>query len=214
MDEVAGAMAPDGSARGHTANQDVELPLPRTIISRDRPSVESLLQVLDLGGPAAAAAWRFLMRLPTNPEMLEGVRSLQGFRSSGNGVDGEGETLRDGDGVGERWKTLLGPPGSHRMLYTLQIVDGVLDMVTTGGGGVGGGLPEGGKGTIVVEDEERLREREVRERVPRHFVLANRMVANTEFSGTYLSTLPTSTCTNINSLTCRACSQRGGKLLS
>ncbi|CAM9492325.1 unnamed protein product, partial [Hapterophycus canaliculatus] len=100
---------------------------PRTIISRDRPSVESLLQVLSLGGPAAAAAWRFLMRLPTNPEMLEGVRSLQGFRSSGDAVKEGGEALGDGRSGGrERWKALLGPPGSHRMLYTLQIVDGVL----------------------------------------------------------------------------------------
>lgn len=163
MNAVAAATAPDGSALGHTVNQDVELPLPRTIISRDRPSVESLLQVLSLGGPAAAAAWRFLMRLPTNPEMLEGVRSLQGFRSSGDAVAQQGgETLEDGDRAsGKRWKALLGPPGSHRMLYTLQIVDGVLDLVTAGGRGDGKDLPGIDKEAVFVEDEERLRERQV-----------------------------------------------------
>lgn len=98
--------------------------LPRAIISKDAGSVNRLLSALSLGGAAAAAAWRFLMRLPTNPEMLEGIRKLEGFRC-GEGVTEEG---------GEKWEILLGPPGSYRMLYTLQIVDGVLDFVEGGGG--------------------------------------------------------------------------------
>ncbi|CAM9294212.1 unnamed protein product [Scytosiphon promiscuus] len=168
IDGVLGAAAPDGpedSELRRTPKQDVELPLPRTIISRDRHSVQSLVEVLSIGGPAAAAAWRFLMRLPTNPEMLEGVQSLHGFRISGQGdaVEG-GKTLggATGGGGGERWKALLGPPGSHRMLYTLQIVDGVLDLMAAGAGVDEGSLPEADGEAILVEDEERLREREVR----------------------------------------------------
>lgn len=117
--------------------------LPRSIISRDARSVDRLLSVLSLGGPAAAAAWRFLMRLPTNPDMLSAVRSLEGVRpdcggSSACGDDGE-RRLREG----AKWKTLLGPPGSHRMLYTLQIVEGVLEYVS---GCCGGGTVERPKG--------------------------------------------------------------------
>ena len=147
---------PDGAPA--PPNQD--LPLPRTIISRDALSISSLLAVVSLGGPAAAAAWRFLMCLPTNPEMLEGVRLLQGFRSGEDG--GEGAVVEElelgmepgggggggGDGP-EKWRALLGPPGSPRMLYTLQIVDGVLDFVAgsgSGGEGEGGGAT-GGEGT-------------------------------------------------------------------
>lgn len=129
------------------------LPLPRTIISRDALSIKSLLAVLSLGGPAAAAAWRFLMRLPTNPEMLEAVRRLQGFRrsgaSEGGGVEMLGSAVEVGGGGGgdggEGWKALLGLPGSHRMLYTLQIVDGVLDFVTGGGDGDGDGHDRPGR---------------------------------------------------------------------
>ncbi|CAM9236271.1 unnamed protein product, partial [Ectocarpus fasciculatus] len=121
---------------------DLPLPLPRTIISRDPPSVKSLLGVLSLGGAAAAAAWRFLMRLPTNPEMLEGIRRLEGFR---------------GGGGGEKWKVLLGPPGSHEMLYTLQIVDGVLDFLA--GAGEVGDTPAGGnKEAFALDGPESLRE--------------------------------------------------------
>ncbi|CAM9382024.1 unnamed protein product, partial [Laminaria digitata] len=121
--------------------------LPRSIISRDAGSVNRLLSVLDLGGPAADAAWRFLMRLPTNPEMLKGVRRLETFRSGGVVGEGGGGGRGRQEGGREGWKALLGPPGSHRMLYTLQIVDGVLETVTGcdgdgGGGGVGGGRRE------------------------------------------------------------------------
>ena len=76
------------------------------------------------------------MRLPTNPEMLEGVRRLETFRSRGvveeGGVvgKGRGDWGQQEEGRGrDGWNALLGPPGSHRMLYTLQIVDGVLDFV-------------------------------------------------------------------------------------
>lgn len=113
-----------------------------------------LLSVLELGGPAADAAWRFLMRLPTNPEMLEGVRRLETFRSGGviekgGGVVGEGGGgwgQQDGGRGREGWQALLGPPGSHRMLYTLQIVDGVLDFVMAWDGDSGGGDEGGGGG--------------------------------------------------------------------
>lgn len=82
------------------------------------------------------------MRLPTNPEMLERVRRLRGFRSGSEGVaERSGSAVAaggDGGGGREGWRALLGPPGSHRMLYTLQIVDGVLDFVAGGGDGGGG----------------------------------------------------------------------------
>lgn len=64
--------------------------------------------------------------------MLEGIRKLEGFRC-GEGVTEEG---------GEKWEILLGPPGSHRMLYTLQVVDGVLEFVDGCGGG-GNGVVNG-----------------------------------------------------------------------
>lgn len=85
--------------------------------------------------------------------MLEGVRRLDSFRH-GQGIVGEGEGhdvagagAVGGSGGRERWKALLGPPGSHRMLYTLQIVDGVLGFVTGCDGDGGGG--EGGTGGAV-----------------------------------------------------------------
>ena len=116
------------NSRGHeNGNADI---IPRSIISRDSRSVDRLLSVLSLGGSAASAAWRFLMRLPTNPDMLEGVRKLEGFRVGGVLVEGESGCAK--------WKELLGLPGSHRMLYTLQIVDGVLDFVEAGVTGDGG----------------------------------------------------------------------------
>lgn len=136
--------------------------LPRSIISRDVRSIDGLLLALSLGGPAAAAAWRFLMRLPTNPNMLSAVLSLEGVRRCGSGVGagvgddgGSGEPERGKPGGGAAKCTgllgLLGPPGSHRMLYTLQIMEGVLEYVTScsgsrvrrggGGGGADGGSP-------------------------------------------------------------------------
>ncbi|CAM9998482.1 unnamed protein product, partial [Ectocarpus sp. 12 AP-2014] len=94
-DEGEEATPPEGDnpfRRTASQSQEQDLPLPRTIISRDPPSVKNLLGVLSLGGAAAAAAWRFLMRLPTNPEMLEGIRRLEDFRSG------------DGGGGGDKWK--------------------------------------------------------------------------------------------------------------
>lgn len=132
--------------------------LPRSIISRDARSVDRLLSALSLDGPAAAAAWRFLMRLPTNPDMLSAVMSLEEVRSdAGPGVGGKdkGEGELDGEGGlgrerAKKWKGLLGPPGSHRMLYMLQIVEGLLEHVTGSGGEgagygrIGGGETDGG----------------------------------------------------------------------
>lgn len=70
--------------------------------------------------------------------MLDGVRQLKGFRDTSEGV---GREVTMGK---EKWKALLGPPGSHRMLYTLQIVDGVLDVVEScdGGGEMKGEIME------------------------------------------------------------------------
>lgn len=106
-------------------NSDIDI-LPRSIISKESRSVHRLLSVLSLGGPAAAAAWRFLMRLPTNPEILQGVQRLEDFR--------EGGIIGKESGGSGKWKELLGPPGSHRMLYTLQIIHGILDVVEAGSG--------------------------------------------------------------------------------
>lgn len=152
MDEGGEGNPPEGDnpfRRTASQSQEQDLPLPRTIISRDAPSVKSLLGVLSLGGAAAAAAWRFLMRLPTNPEMLEGIRRLEGFQSGGGGSGGE------------KWKDLLGPPGSHDMLYTLQIVDGVLDFLA-GAGGVGDGPAGDNKEAFALDGPESVREWEVR----------------------------------------------------
>lgn len=119
--------------------------MPRSIISRDTRSVDRLLSALSLGGPAATAAWRFLMRLPTNPDMLAVVRSLEGIRTdqgnTGSGRDGDGQAAAQPAAAAAgaaRWKALLGPPGSHKMLYTLQIVEGVLESVA-GHDGLGKG---------------------------------------------------------------------------
>lgn len=143
-----------------SADGNVGRDLPRSIISRDARSVDRLISVLSLGGPAATGAWRFLMRLPTNPEILEGVRTLKGFPVPKAGVLTAGDSdvsaedsikvVRDtheglpsespgtagsegNDGPENRqdepWTAFLGPPGSHRMLYTLQVVEGVLSLV-------------------------------------------------------------------------------------
>lgn len=113
--------------------------MPRSILSRDARSVDRLLSALSLGGPAAAAAWRFLMRLPTNPDMLSVVRSLEGIRSEEeSGISNDAGRNGAAAAVARaKWKSLLGSPGSHRMLYMLQIVEGVLESIA--GYGVGGG---------------------------------------------------------------------------
>lgn len=114
----------DHTRRNENSNADI---LPRSIISKESRSVHRLLSVLSLGGPAAAAAWRFLMRLPTNPEILQGVQKLEDFR--------EGGIIEKGSEGCAKWKELLGPPGSHRMLYTLQIIHGILYVLEAGSGG-------------------------------------------------------------------------------
>lgn len=122
----------DGSGKKLDRHEHGTQNLPRSIISSDARSVNRLLSALSLGGPAAAAAWRFLMRLPTNPGMLEAVRSLEGVGRGGveGSVGGHAEDGGDDAEGRAKWKVLLGPPGSHRMLYMLQILEGVLEYVT------------------------------------------------------------------------------------
>lgn len=145
--------SPSLSKEGVHVKNSIVRDLPRSIISRDARSVERLISALSLGGPAATATWRFLMRLPTNPDMLNAVRSLERVRGddtcgsvhNGNGPGEKGvETLN-----GEKWKALLGLPGSHQMLYMLQIVEGVLEYVTSYAGGKGtiGGIDQVGVST-------------------------------------------------------------------
>lgn len=83
------------------------------------------------------------MRLPTNPDMLAVVRSLEGIRTDQGNIGGG----RDGDGAAgaTKWKALLGPPGSHKMLYTLQIIEGVLESVA--------GYDGRGKGDLLCSSE-------------------------------------------------------------
>ncbi|CAN0071818.1 unnamed protein product, partial [Sphacelaria rigidula] len=75
--------------------------------------------------------------------MLAVVRSLEGIRTDQGNIGGG----RDGDGAAgaTKWKALLGPPGSHKMLYTLQIIEGVLESVA--------GYDGRGKGDLLCSSE-------------------------------------------------------------
>ncbi|CAM9930236.1 unnamed protein product, partial [Discosporangium mesarthrocarpum] len=65
--------------------------LPRHVISSDKGYISLLLSTFALGEPSASRVWALLMRLPTNPEILEAVRTLDGVSVGGQSWQEEGE---------------------------------------------------------------------------------------------------------------------------
>ena len=88
------------------AEEEQRLLLPRHIISLSEDYFELLFQMLSLGGDTMHRVWNLLMRLPTNPTVLDAISSLSAI---------------DDDNAG--WETLLDPTSTFRLLYALQITE-------------------------------------------------------------------------------------------
>lgn len=101
----------DDSAAG-TPEQEAEVPprpaeTPRHILSRPE-YFQQLFTMLDLTAPVAQTTWDLLMLLPTNQEMLSNLRS-------------------DGGTGAHTWSRALDPRSAFKLLYSLQIVQSVID---------------------------------------------------------------------------------------
>jgi ubiquitin carboxyl-terminal hydrolase 34 len=88
--------------------------LPRYIMSLSEEYFDLLFQMLELGGDTMQRVWSLLMRLPTDPRVLEAIEGL--------------EAIKGGDSGGwNGWERLFDPTSTFRLLYALQIAGAFIE---------------------------------------------------------------------------------------
>jgi len=93
---------------------------PRQILSSSDEYFEQLFSLLSLPEDSIVAdAWELIQALPVNDKIRRDVHTLQGVLASG-GSGGEGS-------AGVDWEKLLDGSSNLRLLYSLQIVDGIVE---------------------------------------------------------------------------------------
>jgi hypothetical protein len=85
--------------------------LPRRLLSADPSVFNILFRLLDESQEIAADVWDILQRIPTSPQLLESIISLEGVRES----------------KPPNWDALLSAKSSYRLLYSLSVIEHLME---------------------------------------------------------------------------------------
>jgi len=109
--------AMDTAVEGESVTAAVEV-TPRQILSRTK-FFEQLFSMLNMGAGIAQSTWDLLMLLPTNRQMMSDLRNCASSTAE----------------AAPAWNRTLDPTSVFKLLYTLQIVQSVIDKELQEGGG-------------------------------------------------------------------------------
>jgi hypothetical protein len=89
--------------------------MPRYKISKNQQHFDLLISILDRKDSSSKAAWDLIQMLATNQVVYRRVLELQTAKDNGNGID---------------WNKFFDTQSVYKLLYTLQIVEAVMEFGT------------------------------------------------------------------------------------